>query len=187
MIFNEHFRLAGKHAFLSPSKYHWLRYDDEKFERVWRNREAAALGVRKHAFAHEAIALGENLPKNKKALNRYVNDGIGLRMTPEVALYYSDNAFGHADTLKFDTGKRELRIHDYKSGVVPGAENQLDIYSGLFCLEYDYSPHDIMIRCALYQGLEPFEFEPDPDWIAEVMEMIVRRSAQIDQWEKEAL
>ena len=34
MIWNEHYDLHGKHAFLSGSNYHWISYDVEKLEGV---------------------------------------------------------------------------------------------------------------------------------------------------------
>ena len=30
VIFNDHSRLAGQHAFLGASKYHWINYDEKK-------------------------------------------------------------------------------------------------------------------------------------------------------------
>ena len=35
MNFNEHLDLKDKHAFLSPSKYHWINYDDEKLDTTY--------------------------------------------------------------------------------------------------------------------------------------------------------
>ena len=37
----------------------------------------------------------------KKALNMFVNDAIGFKMTSEQVLYYSDNSFGTADAILF--------------------------------------------------------------------------------------
>jgi hypothetical protein len=32
VIFNKHSNLAGQHAFLSASKYHWVNYTDQKLD-----------------------------------------------------------------------------------------------------------------------------------------------------------
>lgn len=42
MNFKKHSELEGKHAFLSPSGYHWINYDDEKLERVYSNFRATS-------------------------------------------------------------------------------------------------------------------------------------------------
>ena len=44
-----------------------------------------------------------------------------------------------------------LRIHDYKSGTVPGHMEQLQIYAALFCLEYKIRPSDIDMELRIYQ------------------------------------
>ena len=40
MIFNEHSRLKGQHAFLSASNYHWRNYDVDKLIDIWNNSQA---------------------------------------------------------------------------------------------------------------------------------------------------
>ena len=144
MLFNTHSNLAGQHAFLSASKYHWINYDDEKLDRVYVAALAAQKGTELHALAHELIRLGVKLPGNKKALNRYVNDAIGYRMRSEQILWYSDNAFGTADAVSFR--RNLLRIHDLKTGVTPTSHHQLEVYAALFCLEYRFKPFDIEIE-----------------------------------------
>ena len=86
MNFNSHFDLFGKHAFLSASKYSWIRYDDEKFDEVYRNHQAAQLGSELHDFASRAIKLGIKLPRSTKTLNAFVNDALGYRMETEQIL-----------------------------------------------------------------------------------------------------
>src|SRR5258708_18289221 len=110
MSFSAHSDLVGKHAFLSASKYHWINYDSEELEEVFRNSQMARRGMELHALAHELIRLGIKLPGTRKTLNMYVNDAIGYRMTPEQILYYSDNAYGTTDAIAFK--KNFLRIHD---------------------------------------------------------------------------
>lgn len=156
MNWNEHYRLKDKHSFLSASKYHWINYDVDKLMMAYDTYEAAALGTRIHALAAELIDLGVNLKKQNKTLNLYVNDGIGFKMRTEQVLYYSDNAFGTADTIAFrknpKTGRMCLRIHDLKTGTVPAHMEQLMIYAAYFCLEYGYKPKDIEIELRIYQN-----------------------------------
>jgi hypothetical protein len=171
VIFNTHSHLAGQHAFLGPSRYHWINYDPEKLDEVFLNSQAAARGVELHAFAHHAIRLGIKLPRSDKTLNNYVNDAIGFRMTPEQILYYSDNCFGTADTIMFR--RNLLRIHDLKTGVVSGSMHQVDIYAALFCLEYGYKPGEIDIELRIYQDDEIEISNPDVDVIAHIMDRII--------------
>lgn len=171
MDFNKHYNLKGKHSFLSPSSYHWVNYDEDKFRQVYANHQAALRGTRLHAFAAEAISLGIKLPRSHKTLNMYVNDGIGFRMTPEQLLYFSENCFGTADTISFRRDK--LRIHDLKTGVTPASMVQLELYAAIFCLEYDIHPSDISIVLRLYQNDAVEETEPDGDTILHLMDRIV--------------
>lgn len=92
MQFNNHFRLEGKHSILSASKYHWIRYDDEKMYNSFLNSMEAALGTRLHNLAKEHIELGLKMPKTNQTLNMFINDAIGLHMIPEQILYFSDNS-----------------------------------------------------------------------------------------------
>lgn len=183
MNFNEHWELKGKHAFLSASHYHWLNYDTDRLISVYQNWKAKERGTRLHEFACEAIQLGVKLSNSKRTLNRYVNDAIGFGMTPEVVLYYSDNCFGTADTIKFD-GK-ELRIHDLKTGKTPASFHQLEIYAALFCLEYAVRPETIDIILRIYQMDETLEESPNPEDIAEIMEIIVEFDRIIDGLRRE--
>ncbi len=185
MLFNNHSNLAGRHAFLSASKYHWTNYDDEKLDGVYRRALAAQKGTELHNFASEAIRLGIKLPRTPKTLNSYVNDAIGFRMTPEQILYYSDNAFGTADAISFRKGM--LRIHDLKTGVIAANVRQLEIYMALFCLEYGMKPAQIEAELRLYQNDEIEIFEPDPDDITHIMDKIVTFDRRIDQIRMEQL
>jgi hypothetical protein len=172
MHFNEHSDLAGQHAFLSASKYHWINYDPEKLAEVWVNAQAARRGIELHAFAHEAIRLGIKLPRAQKTLNMYVNDAIGYRMRTEQTLYYSPNCYGTADSISFI--KRLLRIHDLKTGLVqPGSMHQLEIYASLFCLEYGVKPGEIDIELRIYQDDEIRISTPGVDVIAHIMSKII--------------
>lgn len=172
MIFNQHFQQQGKHAFLGASKYHWVNYDADKVADAYRNFLAKERGTQLHEFAAQCIRLGQKLPRSKKTLNMYVNDAIGFRMRPEQVLYYSDNCFGTADAISFDG--HMLRIHDYKSGVVPAHMEQLLIYSALFCLEYRMKPNEFDTELRIYQSDDIMIHNPAPDEIYEVMDKIVR-------------
>lgn len=178
MIFNTHSEIRDKHAFLSPSNYHWLNYTDEKLEARYSTVTAAQRGTDLHALAHEAIRLGVKLSKTNKALSTYVNDGIGYKMVCEQPLYYSDNCFGTPDTMSFRRGK--LRIHDLKTGVTATSERQLEVYAALFCLEYSISPFDIEIELRIYQRDEIRVFEPFAETILSIMDKIIAFDQQIE-------
>lgn len=170
MIFNSHSNLEGQHAFLGASKYHWINYDQDKLKEAYSKFEAAQRGTELHEFAATCIKLGQKLPRSKKTLNMYVNDGIGFRMTPEQVLYYSDNCFGTADCISFRDNT--LRVHDYKSGVVPAHMEQLFVYCALFCLEYRVKPEDILIETRIYQSDDILVANPEPAIIRNIMEKI---------------
>lgn len=178
MNFNQHYRLEGLHAFLGPSKYHWINYDDEKLEQTYLRREAAALGTRIHEFAAEAIELGIKLPRNKKTLNMFVNDAIGFRMNPEQILYYSDNSFGTADAISFRN--KMLRVHDLKTGLTPANMKQLEVYAALFCLEYEVDPNNIDMELRIYQMDEVIVHDPAREDILYIMEKIIAFDKQIE-------
>lgn len=185
MLFNDHSRLTGKHAFLSASKYHWINYDEDKLSRVFTARMASQRGTDLHAFALDAIRLGVKLPKSAKTLHLYVNDAIGYRMTPEQILFYSDNAFGTCDTISFR--KNKLRIHDLKTGLHPCSVHQLEVYAALFCLEYQFKPFDIEIELRIYQNDEVQIYEGDPDVITHIMDKIVTFDKRLNELRLEAM
>lgn len=171
MNFNSHFNLRDKHAFLGASKYHWINYDEEKLIESYTRFQAVQRGTVLHNFAAQCIQLGQKLPKSNKTLNRYVNDAIGFRMTPEQVLYYSDNCFGTADAISFRNGL--LRIHDLKTGVTPAHMEQLVVYASLFCLEYHTKPSDIEMELRIYQSDDVLYFNPTSEDIVPVMDKIV--------------
>lgn len=176
MAFNKHPELTGKHAFLSASKYSWIRYSDEKIAETFKTAMAAALGTRKHALAAELIALNQRLPKTQQTLSMYVNDAIGFRMTPELMLVASRNSFGTADALSFRRERGHdrtvLRIHDLKTGVSKANPDQLLIYAAFFCIEYDHKPHMIDIELRIYQNDFVQVLIPDPEDIVIIMDKI---------------
>lgn len=171
MIFNRHSNIEGQHAFLSPSKYNWTNYDDEKLVTSYMNWLNVQRGTRLHAFAAEAIRLGMKLPRNKQTVNAFVNDAIGFGMTPEQPLYYSENAFGTTDAIGFKNGM--LRIHDLKTGRIKASFRQLEVYQALFCLEYDVDPASIESELRIYQYDDMVSENPDPSEILEIMDKII--------------
>lgn len=171
MNFNRHLNLAGEHAFLGASKYHWINYDEDKLIEAYSRYTAKQKGTVLHDFAAQCIALGQKLPKSRKTLNMYVNDAIGYKMTPEQVLYYSDNCFGTADAISFRNGL--LRIHDLKTGIIPAHMEQLLVYSALFCLEYRVKPAEINFELRLYQNDEVLIHNPEVDEIAPIIDKII--------------
>jgi len=178
MKFNSHYDLYGKHAFLSGSKYHWSNYTDRKLIDTFKKYLAIQRGTDLHELASRCIQLKIKLPKLKNALNMFVNDAIGFRMSSEQPLFYSTNAFGTVDAISFRDNL--LRIHDLKTGISPSYSRQLEIYAALFCLEYDINPESIIIELRIYQGNKIHIFEPEPEVIFEIMQKIVKFDKEIE-------
>ena len=179
MNFAAHSNLAGSHAFLSASKYHWINYDEDKLERVFHAAMAAKRGTELHALAHQLIRLAVKLPATQKSLNLYVNDAIGYRLTPEQTLYYSDNCYGTADAIGFR--RNTLRVHDLKTGLVEASMSQLKVYVALFCLEYHFKPFEIQTELRIYQNDEVQVLDPDPDEIMHIMDKIITFDRRINE------
>ena len=172
MNFNKHLQLAGQHAFLGASKYHWINYDEVKVAEAYSRYLAVQKGTELHEFAAQCIKLGQKLPRSQKTLNMYVNDAIGFKMTPEQVLFYSENCFGTADAISFRNNI--LRIHDLKTGLIPAKIEQLMIYAALFCLEYRYKPTEFAdIELRIYQSDEILVHKPEPDEIFPIMDKII--------------
>jgi len=178
MRFNQHSELRDRHAFLSPSGYHWLNYDEEKLTSRFFTVMAAKRGTDLHNLAHEAIRLRILLDVSNDALCNYVKDAIELNMVCEQSLYYSENCFGSADTIVFNDDT--LRIHDYKSGVTQTSFKQLEVYAALFCLEYSVNPEAINIELRIYQREEVRVSIPEPEAILVIMDKIVHFDQHIE-------
>ena len=178
MRFNQHLELRDRHAFLSPSSYHWLNYDEDKLTSRFFTVMSARRGTDLHNLAHEAIRLRILLDVSNDALCNYVKDAIDLNMVCEQSLYYSENCFGSADTISFEDGT--LRVHDLKNGVTPTSFKQLEVYAALFCLEYGVNPESINIELRIYQREEVRVSIPDPEDILVIMDKIVHFDQHID-------
>lgn len=175
----DHSNYSGQHALhLSASKYHWINYDDDKFDRIFVMQQAARRGTEIHELAAKLIKLGVPLRNNGTTLSLYVNDAIGYRMRPEQTLVYSQNAFGTADAIAFR--KKRLRIHDLKTGTALTSFTQLKCYGALFCLEYLENPFNITIELRIYQNDEFRVEEADPDEIMHIMQKYKYFDKRID-------
>lgn len=195
MIFEQFSRLKDQHAILGASQHAWLNYSDEKLISYINSLKAKEMGTRLHALAAEHIELGIRMPKSDITLNKYINDAITHKMTPEQILYFSDHAFGTADSISFR--KNILRIHDLKTGVHQCAKvnketgeytlEQLEIYAALFCLQYGdklgFKPNDIQFELAIYQNNDIFASQPDQKKIIWLMDRIRHCSDLIDEIE----
>lgn len=176
--FNDHSRdiKEGAHAILSPSQSSWTNYESQEYLfNLVCSKYAQEIGTLLHKLAESAIKYKVRIPKlaarpmitlwllangiprgiintDKYVSNfvAYVNDAIGFDMEPEVALKYSENAFGTADAIRFNEKKMHLRIHDYKSGITKPCLRQLEVYAAYFCMEYHIKPKDIQIELRIY-------------------------------------
>lgn len=179
MIFNAHYNLVGKHAFLGPSKYHWINDDEDKLISRYNSYMAVERGTLLHAYACDAINLRRKQPRTKETVNQYINDAIAYKMTTEQPLYYSENCFGTADAISFKNNL--LRIHDLKTGSAPAHMEQLLIYAALFCLEYNYEPKDIDIELRIYQSDEVVVEVPEPESVKAIMDIIIAADKTVEK------
>lgn len=208
MLWNDHSKLQGLHAFLGASQYHWINWDDETLEKRFRSSYATEIGTIIHELASECIKnkikIGENdvnlieftlakngIPKSvydsSAILNNlipFVNEAINYHMSSEVLLYFSKYCFGTADAISYDEVNKILRIHDYKSGKIEAHMEQLKIYAALFCLEYHKDPKKMkQIELRIFQNSEMVEciLTPDTQEIDKFMKLIqdTSRKAQL--------
>lgn len=180
MLFKRHSNLAGDHAFLSPSSYHWINYTAEKLAHRFKTARASLEGVEQHRYAAEAITLREVQINNETTLGMFINDCIRWGMTPEQVLYYSDNCFGTADAISYTD--RILKISDLKTGESRTSEHQLEVYAALFCLEYHIDPFTIReIELRIYQNDAVREYIADPNHIAYIMDKIVEFDYRLNE------
>lgn len=189
MRFNKHFDLEGKHAFLSASKYHWLRYSEDKMVSSFHTAMAAARGTELHDFASRAIKLGIKLKAIPLTLNQYVNDCIGFGMESEQVLSYSPNAFGTVDAIKFvpstKTKKARLLVFDLKTGTSKASFDQLIIYCAFFCLEYNFLPVDLDFEMRIYQNDAIEILMAEVDEVVHAMDRIITFDRIIEEMKAE--
>lgn len=180
---NSNVKLEGTHAFLSPSSPHWLRYSDDKLIERLRSTEAAAKGTRHHEIAASLIADGFYLKETDETRNiaQYVNDAIDYGLSPEQFLFYSFNCYGTADAIGFDEVENFLRVHDLKTGFSKTTEEQLYVYSALFCHQYDFKPFGIRGELRIYQGGEIREYPIDNQRLSFTYDRIVAADQVIEE------
>src|SRR3954466_907934 len=171
--FRKHSHLEGQHAFLSPSSYHWINYDEEKLQFRYKTLRAALEGVEQHRYA--AICIEEGIVQDDETttVGMYINQCIQYKMSAEVVLFFSPNAFGTVDAIAYS--HRRLRISDLKTGVTRTSEHQLEVYAALFCLEYELDPYFMRdIELHIYQDESVREYIGDPYIIKAIMDKIVK-------------
>lgn len=208
MLWNDHSKLEGMHAFLGASQYHWINWDDETLEKRFRSHYSADIGTIIHSLASDCIrnkikineddvnlielTLAKNgIPKSAydpyKILSNlvpFVNESINYHMSSEVLLYYSQYCFGTTDAIAYDEVSRILRINDYKNGNIDAHMEQLQIYAALFCLEYHKDPSKmkrIELRIFQHSSIVECILTPDTQEIDKLMKLIqeTSRKAQI--------
>jgi Protein of unknown function (DUF2800) len=182
MNFKRHLNLAGEHAFLSPSYYHWINYDPERLERRWYTWLRTKQGTELHAFAEHAIN-NKIRQDGDDLVSLYINECIDFDMQAEVILFYSENAFGTADAISFT--RNILRISDLKTGDTATSEHQLEVYAALFSLEYDVDPYDIEIELRIYQSDEVRVYDAEPSDILAIAKKIIIFDHRIEQLKRE--
>ncbi len=184
MRFKKHSHLEGDHAFLSPSTYHWINYDEEKLKLRYRLSRQAIEGMEHHRYAAIAIEERETQDDETTTVGLYINQCIQYRMHPEVVLYYSPNAFGTVDAISW--ARKRLRISDLKTGVTRSSEHQLEVYAALFFLEYEIDPFDARdIELRIYQDGQCRVYIGDPYFIKGIMDKIVHFDRLINELREE--
>lgn len=173
MRFRKHSHLEGQHAFLSPSSYHWINYDEEKLAFRYKTLRASLEGIEQHRYA--AICIEEKIVQDDETttVGLYINQSIQFRMSAEIVLFYSPNAFGTVDAIAYR--HRILRINDLKTGATRTSEHQCEVYAALFCLEYEIDPFSMReIELRIYQDGQCRLYIGDPYFIRRIMDKIVQ-------------
>ena len=200
MIFNDHSKLEGRHAFLGASNFRWINYNDEILEKRFYSQYATSIGTIIHELAADLIKSRIKLTKSDRRMIElilykqgipkgaydsrsillnllpFVNDAIGFHMESEIILYYSINAFGTTDAISYNQREKKLRIHDLKNGVTKTHIEQLIVYAALFCLEYKMNPKLFETELRIYQNMETLIYIPECKEIEKFMELIKSRN-----------
>lgn len=145
---------------------------------------AALEGVEQHRFA--AICIEEKIVQDDETttVGLYINQCIQYKMSAEVVLFYSPNAFGTVDAISYRY--RVLRISDLKTGVTRVSEHQLEVYAALFCLEYKIDPFSLRgIELRLYKDGRVFPYDADPHFIKGIMDKIEHFDLVLNQLREE--
>jgi hypothetical protein len=134
---------------------------------------ASLEGVEQHRYA--AVCIEERIVQDDETttVGMYINQCIQYRMSAEIVLFYSPNAFGTVDAIAYR--HRRLRISDLKTGVSRTSEHQLEVYTALFCLEYEIDPFSMReIELRIYQDGSVRTYYADPYFIKGIMDKIVK-------------
>lgn len=145
---------------------------------------AALEGMEQHRYA--AIAIEERHVQDDETttIGMYINQCIQYRMSPEVVLYYSPNAFGTVDAIAYRY--RVLRISDLKTGVTRTSQHQLEVYAALFCLEYEIDPYAMRgIELRIYQDGVCRVYDGVPGFIKNIMNKIVWFDKKLNELREE--
>lgn len=145
---------------------------------------AALEGVEQHRYS--AICIEESMVQDDETttVGLYINQCIQYKMSAEVVLFYSPNAFGTVDAIAYR--HRRLRISDLKTGSTRTSEHQLEVYAALFCLEYEIDPFSMRgIELRIYQDGTVREYIGDPYIIQGIMDKIVTFDKILNQLREE--
>lgn len=145
---------------------------------------AALEGVEQHRYA--AICIEEGIVQDDETttVGMYINQCLQYKMSAEVVLFYSPNAFGTVDAIAYR--HRLLRISDLKTGVTRTSEHQLEVYAALFCLEYEIDPFSLRdIELRIYQDATVRVYIGDPYFIKGIMDKIVKFDKLLNELRKE--
>lgn len=145
---------------------------------------ASLEGVEQHRYA--AICIEEGIVQDDETttVGMYINQCIQYKMSAEVVLFYSPNAFGTVDAIAYR--HRRLRISDLKTGVTRTSEHQLEVYAALFCLEYEIDPFSMRdIELRIYQDNGVRMYTGDPYFIKGIMDKIRKFDQILNQLREE--
>jgi hypothetical protein len=140
--------------------------------------------VEHHRYA--AICIEEGIVQDDETttVGLYINQCIQYKMSPEVVLFYSPNAYGTVDAIAYRY--RLLRISDLKTGATRVSIYQLYVYAALFCLEYEIDPVSLRgIELRLYKDGQVFLDEPTPENIKGIMDKIVLFDKELNRLREE--
>lgn len=207
MKWNNHKEFEGKHAFMGGSNYHWLNYDSEAFENRYYSQFSQAIGTAMHQLAHDCIVSNTKLNKHdihliemtmykafipKDAydpnflltnLIPFVNDAIGFHMSSEILLFVNEFCFGTVDAIVYNDFEKTLRVHDYKSGIIPAKIEQCYIYMAMFCIEYKIDPRKLkLLEARIYQNCECLVDNPSSDIILDIISIIEKNTSRIQSY-----
>lgn len=104
----------------------------------------------------------------------FVNDAVGFQMASEERVEYSPLFWGTSDAIKFADEK--LMVFDLKTGIKPAKQDQLIVYSALYCLQHRLNPAKLTTEIRIYQNNEIFVEQPVPEVIKETMDLIVHKN-----------